>query len=106
MNKLLKLYSKDNLDALRVSQTEFLSVIPRLKNVFNNKVFISRLDEVVDNVYKNNRIGTFKILEKVNNSDAILGDDKKMHELLTLLQKPKSSPEKSVRVRRFLDDNL
>lgn len=106
MNKLLKLYSKDNLDDLYPPRMEFLSVIPRLKNVFNNKVFISRLDEVLDNVYQSNRIGTFKILEKVNNSDAILGDDKKMHELLTLLQKTKSSPEKSVRVRRFLDDNL
>lgn len=106
MNKLLKLYSQDNLDTLDSPATDFLSVIPRLKNVFNNKVFIDRLDEFVDCMRQYNRIGIFKILEKVNNSDAILGDDKKMNELLTLLKKTKSSPEKSVRVRRFLDDNL
>lgn len=106
MNKLLKLYSQDNLDTLDSPATDFLSVIPRLKNVFNNKVFIDRLDEFVDCMRQYNRIGIFKILEKVNNSDAILGDDKKMNELLTLLKKPKSSPEKSVRVRKFLDDNL
>lgn len=106
MNKLLKLYSQDNLDYLYSPATDFLSVIPRLKNVFNNKVFIDRLDEFVGCMRQYNRIGIFKILEKVNNSDAILGDDKKMHELLTLLKKPKSSPEKSVRVRKFLDDNL
>lgn len=105
INKWAHYYSQEYLHGCIQPQLEFLLMVPKLKNVFNNKVFLNRFDELLNNVARNN-VGYLKILEKVNNSEAILENDTKMNELITLLIKSKPYPDKSAKVQDFLDKNL
>ncbi len=104
-NKLLQIYSKENLDRLYEPQLALLSVVPRLEKLFQNSTFINRLDDLVNHMSPQNHTSIYRILEQVNNMDAILNNDDKMNELMSTLMNIRSNPERSLKVNRLLNEN-